>query len=490
MAISRRHLLAGSLSGAGILLLSACTEPSPGPTASRAPQTPTPTPTTPLPGITPTAFRRSSWGTDPYAYGSASRLTASSTDADRTTLRGSLADKLFFAGEAVAATEPGTVMGARSSGLQAAAEVAAVAQPGERIAVVGAGMAGATAARDLADRGFDVVVVEARHRIGGRIASYTGDEWPIEVQLGVSTLFGDGARALTTLLEAGGVTEVPLTATQTARAGSTTTAAPASGSVLRALAEAESWAAKRGGVTVAEALTSSGAAGRLSSTPDAAGVSDRDRLAFVLDDLVPARFGLQPDALSGSVLDETLVPGDATLVTKGFADYITAQLRDLDVLRGSNVTQIDYGNEGVGLRLVTGESLSADRVVSTIPLGVLQKRKVVFRPALPDDHLAAIDALGMGVQDVLWLRFDQRYWSTDASVWAVLDESATYRTWLNLEPSTGFPILVAVTGGDSAAETEKLSDTDARNAALGSIVGYFDLMPATSSPTPAPTPSG
>jgi monoamine oxidase len=109
-------------------------------------------------------------------------------------------------------------------------------------------------------------------------------------------------------------------------------------------------------------------------------------------------------------------------------------------------------------------------------------------PALPDAYLAAVDAIGMGVQDVLWLRFEQRYWSTDASVWAVLDESATYRTWLNLEPSTGFPILVAITGGDAAAETEKLSDADARNAALGSIVGYFDLLPATSSPTP--TPSG
>jgi monoamine oxidase len=176
-------------------------------------------------------------------------------------------------------------------------------------------------------------------------------------------------------------------------------------------------------------------------------------------------------------------------VTGGLADYITAQVKELDVLRGSNVTQIDYGNSGVGLRLVTGESLSADRVVSTIPLGVLKKQKIVFVPPLPAGHLAAIDALGMGVQDVLWLRFDQRLWSTDATVWAVLDDSATFKLWLNLEPATGAPILVALTGGVTAAKVAALSDGDAVDQAVASIAAYFDLAPSTASPTPSASPT-
>ncbi|MET0684280.1 MAG: FAD-dependent oxidoreductase, partial [Solirubrobacteraceae bacterium] len=37
------------------------------------------------------------------------------------------------------------------------------------VAVLGAGLAGLSAARDLAAAGADVVVLEARHRAGGRV---------------------------------------------------------------------------------------------------------------------------------------------------------------------------------------------------------------------------------------------------------------------------------------------------------------------------------
>ncbi|MEM7015949.1 MAG: FAD-dependent oxidoreductase [Pseudomonadota bacterium] len=40
---------------------------------------------------------------------------------------------------------------------------------GQRVIVIGAGMSGIKAARDLNDIGFQVTVLEARERIGGRI---------------------------------------------------------------------------------------------------------------------------------------------------------------------------------------------------------------------------------------------------------------------------------------------------------------------------------
>ncbi len=43
--------------------------------------------------------------------------------------------------------------------------------PVSRIVVIGAGFAGLAAASELADRGHDVLVLEARDRVGGRVWS-------------------------------------------------------------------------------------------------------------------------------------------------------------------------------------------------------------------------------------------------------------------------------------------------------------------------------
>jgi hypothetical protein len=251
-----------------------------------------------------------------------------------------------------------------------------------------------------------------------------------------------------------------------------------------ALARAAEWAVGRAGSpTLAEALAGSGA-DQVSAEPDASGVSDADRLALVVDEVLPVRFGAGASALAARELDagsasgvsDLVLPADAALVTGGFSSFVTAQLRGLDVLRDSNVVRIRHGDEGVGLRTATGESLSADRAVVTVPLGVLKEASVEFSPELPQQHLDAIDALGVGHQEVLWLRFERAFWSTTATVWVVADETARWRVFLNLEPVTGEPVLVALTGGDAALATLELDDDEAVAQAMASLQPYLDLL--------------
>ena len=126
---------------------------------------------------------RSRWGADPFARGSFSFDAVGATSELRATLAEPVGERVFIAGEATDSLAPGTLHGAQASGLRAAADVVRAGEPGERVAVIGAGLAGLTAARELADAGFEVTVLEARDRVGGRVSSRdaSGFDEPIEL---------------------------------------------------------------------------------------------------------------------------------------------------------------------------------------------------------------------------------------------------------------------------------------------------------------------
>src|SRR5690349_15289093 len=108
----------------------------------------------------------SRWGDDPWARGSWSLIGREGSPQDRIHLGTPVGTRLRVAGEATHPTRAGMTHGAYEQGVDAA--VWAVEGGHRRVAVVGAGMAGLGAARTLAESGADVVVWEARNRVGGR----------------------------------------------------------------------------------------------------------------------------------------------------------------------------------------------------------------------------------------------------------------------------------------------------------------------------------
>ncbi len=479
MAIARRTFLAGALSGVSLAALAACTPPKPGPTPT---VTTTPSPPSPVPR--PASFLRSAWATDPYSLGSFSMTPVGATPADRATLRETVGGRVFFAGEAASSEYPGTLIGAEASGTAAADRVAALARPDERVAVIGAGLAGATAARALADAGFDVVVIEARDRVGGRIQTRSDDAWPFPVELGAASVAGD---SLDELLQADAVGTIALDASRETRTLDGSIVA-ATGVGPAAVATAVEWSrAQPADSSLASALSASGA-DAVSSTPAADGVSPTDELTHYLDTAIASEYGANAFRLSASYgIDRTGLTAGTALVVGGLDAVVTTALDGLDVLLSSVVIRVGYDDDGVSLRLGTGESLSVDRVVVTVPIGVLQAGTIEFAPELPDATLASIEALGMGTLEQLWLRFDEPFWSTEATVLSVIDETSEIAEWVNLLPATGQPILVGLTAADDVPVTLKQSDDEFIEAALRSLVPFVDASLATESPTPTPT---
>src|SRR5262245_49209053 len=75
------------------------------------------------------------------------------------------------------------------------------------VAVLGAGLAGLSAARDLMKAGADLVVLEARGRVGGRVEQVTLEDGRI-VQLG-GEVVGNGHTAYQQLVAELGLTLIP-----------------------------------------------------------------------------------------------------------------------------------------------------------------------------------------------------------------------------------------------------------------------------------------
>ncbi len=361
--------------------------------------------------------------------------------------------RLFFAGEATDEDAPGTVRGAIGSGARAAEELLIPATSGERVAVVGAGLAGATAAALLAEGGLEVTVFEARDRVGGRVYSRVDESWPVPVQLG-AWLFGpDDADVLDRMSE-GEVGVVEL-------AG-------------------EIWRGPDGAVDPVDpqpfdaAITTAQAAPEDSSVADAltaAGIDTADPATTALLAILAARTGAGADELS-SWFAPPLPTGDPKAATGDVTPFIEQALDGVKVGLNSPVARLAYDDSGVSVRLGTGEALSFDRVLVTVPLGVLQDRSIEFDPPLPFSNRGAVSALGMGAIETVWLRWDEPFWENEEAIWHAVGADVVIPTWINLRPATGENVLVGIVGGAAAAEFAKLDEDEAIEAALASLALY------------------
>lgn len=481
--MKRRSFLIASASGITLLALTACFPTEPRPTHTPA-QPPTPTPPSGVPE--PLRMTRSNWGGDPFARGARSFPSVDSGEEQRSLLRRSLSDRLYFAGEATASDAPGTVHGALGSGLRAALEIADSAERGERIAVIGAGIAGLTAARALREAGFEVVVVEARDRIGGRIQSVTDPKWPIPLELG-SLFVSESSSVLAGQLALAGVSTEPFAPSPEVRAAGGEVISP-SDAGANAVASASAWAVQQPeDSSLAAALIDSGAAAALSAEPAADGIAQTDWLAHELAAALEPAAGTTADLVSARLSDRLVADNTAgaAIVTgspDGLGGLVDATADGLDILVGSPVATVIWGDDGVSLRLAQGESMSADRVLMTIPLGVLQQESTLFEPPLPGWKLEAIAGIGMGTVDSVWLQFDEAFWATDATTLSTIATDSAIAYWTNLQPLTGEAILVGTIAAERAAELAALSD-----AAFSAVV-LESLRPFAPDPTaPGPT---
>lgn len=303
------------------------------------------------------------------------------------------------------------------------------------VVVVGAGVAGLSCARLLAARGLAVVVLEARHRIGGRLWTHATPDGEA-IELGAQVIHGCDA-ATWAVVENAGLRTEPLAMTEAVSFVSGGRSHPSATLPLSGIAPP--WMVEAALVEEAADMT---VLERLRSLP----LSGATRALAV--EWLTQLWGASASALSVPAMAEVRrawESGDGEWrVVEGFDRVATFLANGLDVRLGDPVRRIRWRRgrvEAVTDRL----AVSARAVVITVPPSVLVAGGIGFEPGLPGDKHLAAERLRLGGSVVVVHRLRH---PAPAAAWAlVLDGCGGF--W---RARAGSPFLVACVKGPRAGD--------------------------------------
>ena len=349
--------------------------------------------------------------------------------------------------------------------------------------IIGAGVAGLAAADKLADSGHDVIVLEARDRVGGRVHT-DAKTFGVPVDLGASWIHGHRGNPLMKLARRHAI---PIEETPYDEVGlydGSKRLSKKEAAEAAALSDwLYDWAERLCHSHPRDAQDISLAAGMGSSLNRGTRPKLSDPRIFDWGlHLMGLSEGIEPGSLSLRYFeDDDPFGGDDYLMVDGYR-------RLIDVLREEEsfaiecnavVEHIEYEGSKVRVRCANGEEFEGRSCLVTLPLGVLKRGDVTFVPELPDEKKSAIEGLGVGVLDKIVARFPRLFWHEEDLFLARLDAPHGPIAYImSLYPITGRPILVGFWGGDEARDAEEMSDEECIGAFLTGLGEMFGPIEA------------
>lgn len=347
----------------------------------------------------------------------------------------------------------------------------ASARRDQSVVIVGAGVAGLAAAGELRARGFDdVVVLEARDRIGGRVWTDTiGDGFPID--LGASWIHGIDGNPITAIARENGI------ATHRTDWGNGAFHYHEVGEPARSARRAmrDFW-------RLAEEnpdMSFQSVREELVANTDFS-EADRHYLDYMLTTDVENEYAADLGDLSYRSVDggggfrggDVVFPG-------GYGQIVDVLASGVTVRTEQAATGIDHSGSTIVVTTAGGATFEAGGVIVTVPLGVLKDGFIAFRPSLPVRKRDAIAKLEMGVLNKAYLLFDDVFWDREVErLQYVSADGGPWAETISLYPYMGQPILAMLNSAAYGTGLEQLSDREVVARAVAALSNMYGDVPA------------
>ena len=342
------------------------------------------------------------------------------------------------------------------------------------VIVIGAGAAGLMVAYSLSKAGHKIIVLEAQDRLGGRIHTLHDPDFSVPVELGAEFIHGDLPVTNELMKEAG--------IKRTENGGSFWNAD--NGKLKQGYGSMRDWAVLEKALNeVKEDMT-------IAAFLDTY-LSGHEELRMFVKGFVEGYDAA--DTNRASVLafrDEWLSEeGEENRVEGGYSrliDHMASECKKnaCEINTSAVVKEIKWSKGNVEVLTDRGVSYNADKVVVTIPAGVLQEKSgdgaIRFTPAV-EKKSDAFQTIGYGNAMKVFLQFKKAFWQDTEYVTkfgkgikelGFIVSDAAIPVWWTQAPVNA-AMLTGWIGGPNTDKFLTMSDEEVLNMAIDSIAHIF-----------------
>ena len=338
---------------------------------------------------------------------------------------------------------------------------------GKSVLIIGAGISGLAAAKKLKEKGFEVTVVEASNRSGGRIKTNFSQNFPFDE--GASWIHGPRGNPITDLAQKAG-SKLYLTDDENVKVYDV------DGKIYseKVLTEAENKFEE-----VKNNISKNGAQGQSfesifkTSYPD---LYNNRLWKYMLSAYLEFDTGSDISDLSPRFFeDDEEFNGNDEIITNGYQTVIDYLTKTLEIRYNYPVDSINYETNRVKVYSGT-QFLESDYVIVTVPLGFLKSNKISFLPKLSNLKLNSITNLGFGVVDKYLLIWKTPFWETNLQYIGFTPEKlGQFNYFLNCLKFSNTPALMTFTYGNYAKIAENMSDNAVIEQIMANLKSIYGL---------------